>query len=330
MKKIIIYTILLIISIKLNVDLMINFYGSSSNNITTRYIAVAVGSCVPLLLFGILIMATAGKSIGKKMVEKETLSKDDFNKEKEYFRNIVKEYCPTELLFLNNLDIKNKTYVVLSLLNMYKNKIIDINDDGVKKLTDTTTNNIDNYVLSKIQNNAVYINSLDFNQFIMNKCISDNLIIKNNKISFFEKYVKNKSKYTEMIAGFFIIFPIIILVIAAVIFRANDQTLSDNSFKYFVLFVPIYACSSFYIISIFNSFAKSYEKNKESSFIRTSKGNDINKKLNGLKNFLLEFSDLENGEKEEIMLWDEYLIYSVMFDQNTKIYDDISKFITIN
>ena len=42
-------------------------------------------------------------------------------------------------------------------------------------------------------------------------------------------------------------------------------------------------------------------------------------KLEGLKKYLEDFSSLENKSEEELILWEDYLIYSVIFNQNEKI-----------
>ena len=52
-------------------------------------------------------------------------------------------------------------------------------------------------------------------------------------------------------------------------------------------------------------------------------GNEVNYKLDGLKNFIRDFSSLDERTKEEIILWDDYLIYSVIFGDNKKIYNEM-------
>ena len=62
-------------------------------------------------------------------------------------------------------------------------------------------------------------------------------------------------------------------------------------------------------------------KLKKNNGIRTLKGEEVNLKLEGLKNFLNDFSLLNEKSKEELIIWQDYLIYSVIFNQNTKIVD---------
>ncbi len=59
---------------------------------------------------------------------------------------------------------------------------------------------------------------------------------------------------------------------------------------------------------------------------RTSLGKEINLQLDGLKKFMEEFSNINNKESKYLVLWEDYLIYSVMFNINKKIQDDYSKY----
>lgn len=47
-------------------------------------------------------------------------------------------------------------------------------------------------------------------------------------------------------------------------------------------------------------------------YIRNDDGKSLYVKLNGLKNFLTDFSSIENKSKEDLILWEDYLIYSVL------------------
>ena len=42
-------------------------------------------------------------------------------------------------------------------------------------------------------------------------------------------------------------------------------------------------------------------------------------KLNGLKNFLTEFSVINERQIEEITMWDYYVIYAIIFDLKGKL-----------
>ena len=62
---------------------------------------------------------------------------------------------------------------------------------------------------------------------------------------------------------------------------------------------------------------------------RTKEAIEINTKLEGLKVFLREYSTLKDRESDEIALWEDYLIYSVIFKQNKKIISEYKKYFEI-
>ena len=72
-----------------------------------------------------------------------------------------------------------------------------------------------------------------------------------------------------------------------------------------------------------------YDEGKGRLYKRTSKGRELNLKLDGLKAYLKDYSLLEEREEKEIELWEDYLIYSVMFGQNKKIIEDFEKYMDI-
>ena len=62
---------------------------------------------------------------------------------------------------------------------------------------------------------------------------------------------------------------------------------------------------------------------------RTNKAKELNKKLEGLKNYLKNYSMLDEIEAEAISLWEDYIIYSVIFKQNKNILSDYKKYYEI-
>ena len=59
-------------------------------------------------------------------------------------------------------------------------------------------------------------------------------------------------------------------------------------------------------------------------------GKEIHEKLGGLKCFLKDFSKIEDKKRESIVLWDDYLIYSVLFGINKNIINEYKQMIKVN
>lgn len=86
---------------------------------------------------------------------------------------------------------------------------------------------------------------------------------------------------------------------------------------------PLFLLTS--IISIFVAIFKLIEQiiyfNK--NYTRTIKGNELLNKAYALKNYLKDYSLIKNRTEEEIVLWEDYLIYAIILDVNVKVKDEI-------
>lgn len=58
---------------------------------------------------------------------------------------------------------------------------------------------------------------------------------------------------------------------------------------------------------------------------RTVLGNETAEKIAGLLRFINDFSILSESEKEEVVLWEDYLVYAIVLDENEKIVREIGK-----
>lgn len=57
--------------------------------------------------------------------------------------------------------------------------------------------------------------------------------------------------------------------------------------------------------------------------VRTFKGKALAAQVMGLKNFIHDFSNLKQADKEQLALWDHFLIYAVVLEENTAIVNEI-------
>ena len=61
---------------------------------------------------------------------------------------------------------------------------------------------------------------------------------------------------------------------------------------------------------------KAFEKNK---FVKTQKGYELYSKVIGLKNYVQDYSNLSESELKEINIWEDYLIYAIIFNNTSKL-----------
>ena len=74
---------------------------------------------------------------------------------------------------------------------------------------------------------------------------------------------------------------------------------------------------------------KLFVESKGTIYKRNKEGKNLNKKIEQLKNFFNQYSMLSEREAKEVELWEDYLIYSVMFGHNKKIVEEYEKYIDI-
>ena len=285
-----------------------------------RYIFIASAS-IPISLIGSIILFIPIRlilSIIRKS-KKYQLSIDDFKKNNGYYRDLLKDYNPLELSYNNNYDLDDNSLIAM-LLYLEKKKVINLKDNKI-----SINDNIDN--LNEFEKK--FINSIDIDK---NK-IS---VSKSNIISLVDNSCKNKKLLTignipkkrfiiDLITSIFC------YILLFIIWKNINSILNavpsiENTFFQFSLIgimILILLLVIFYPFIIFTKYFILYAIINQKHSKRTDLGNEINYKLEGLKNFIRDFSTLDERSKEEIIIWDDYLIYSVLFGDNTKIYNEM-------
>lgn len=76
-----------------------------------------------------------------------------------------------------------------------------------------------------------------------------------------------------------------------------------------------------FFVSVFKLFYQIVFFNK--NYSRTAEGNKLLNKAYALKNYLKDFSVISTRTREELILWDYYMIYAVILDVNTTIENEL-------
>ena len=265
-----------------------------------------------------LLILYFGIKIGYKYYEKQKLSKNDFNKYKDYYRDILIGFNPLVLSFIDNLKITNFA-INAELLYLQKNKYIK--DDGelsvIKK--DDKLSLSEKYLLDNIESGSLNKISLFDLENLVSKDAKNKDLIK----------IKEKSKKSKTFLNIicFIIYYFVLFYSHKYVLNIFNLVGEDKIFIFIILYIIIYGTlflvPHIFIISKFTYWFK-FMKNP---YVRTEKGEDINIKLEGLKNYIKDFSILPERKKEELTVWGEYLIYATLFGYNNNVvnyYDKIT------
>ena len=308
-KLLFIFLIIFIIILLISLPELINNMGKYSfngikDNIIKYILKMNIASIIITCIFTLPLIVF--NSADKKTIS-YNLDKNDFGKYKNYYRDIIKDYSPAILSYIDDYKLNLKD-VISTILNLKLKKYIDIKDNKFIIVNNdySKLENNEQYILNNINKN---INIFTFQNIVLEEAINKGLI--ESKI--------NKSKIIKNI----IIYTIIIVLSMCLTFYLLSNNIVLIHFLLLILLTIIFPIYELYIISIILSFIKN-------RYVRTKKGKEINEKLEGLKNYLKDFSNLNEKDIEEIKLWEDYLIYSVLFNQNTNIINEIGSILQNN
>jgi len=256
---------------------------------------------------------------------KENMSKIDFSKDKEYYREILKKYSPQELSYIDDFKINARREIVAILLNLKLKQKIEINDNQII-IIDSKEEGLrktERFVLQNVKDGKVKIeNSGYIESYAQDEAIEDELIIKNTDMI---KRIKNiKAKRIVQIIVLVVLFVILCNNLEK-INQINNQTI-ETIFTILVIVISL-IIFGFLFVSPIITFV--YSLMQINSYHRTEKGEEVNKRIEGLKKYMIDYSLLNEKSKNELIIWEEYLIYSVIFDLNDTIVQEMSKLIEI-
>lgn len=271
---------------------------------------------VSLLKSFYLTILYIGVRIAYKKYSKEKLDKIDFQNNS-YYRDIIFKYSPAVLSYIDDFKLEEKD-IVATLMSLELKQKLSMKDQ-IKIINDSEENLDENekYIFKKLKNNTLKnINMLEFEEKVIKDCLDYNLLEENKDIKkkIIKKVIFSVCIYILIVVGFF-----------------NFPTFYNNipNKNIAILLLPvIFILFLIMIILPFSTivYIKSYYRmNKQNPYIRNKKARNINKKLEGLRKYVKDFSQLSESQYNEIILWEDYLIYSVILGQNSKIVKEIMK-----
>ena len=255
-----------------------------------------------------------GIRVAYRKYNKEKLDKIDF-KNNSYYRDIISKYSPAVLSYIDDFKLEEKD-IVATLMSLELKQKLTIKD-GIKIINDSEENLDENekYIFKKLKSNTLKnINMLEFEEKVKKDCLDYNLLEENKDIK--KKIIKK------------VIFTVCIYILIVVGFF-NFPTFYNNipNKNIAILLLPVMFILFFIMIILpFSTivYIKSYYRmNKQNPYIRNKQARNINEKLEGLRNYMKDFSQLSESQYNEIVLWEDYLIYSVILGQNSKIVKEI-------
>lgn len=243
----------------------------------------------------------------RKKEYKNQLSKIDYKNEGEYYRDILNGYSPFILSYIDNFIFEGKRDIIATVLNLKLKQVIKIENNTIIKLNkDINLEESERYILDNVSDGKIKITNIkELEQKIVTDAQDKELIeIKESSKVFDKKTFKNK----YMIS--FLISTIIFMILYGILSLVNNVF-----FTIMLILGTIIFCNPIFYIILYIIKYYSYKP----KIRRTNKGEEINIKLEGLKNYIQEYSKLEEKNTKDMLLWEEYLIYSVIFNINDNV-----------
>ena len=235
---------------------------------------------VSLLKSFYLTILYIGVRIAYKKYSKEKLDKIDFQNNS-YYRDIIFKYSPAVLSYIDDFKLEEKD-IVATLMSLELKQKLSMKDQ-IKIINDSEENLDENekYIFKKLKNNTLKnINMLEFEEKVIKDCLDYNLLEENKDIKkkIIKKVIFSVCIYILIVVGFF-----------------NFPTFYNNipNKNIAILLLPvIFILFLIMIILPFSTivYIKSYYRmNKQNPYIRNKKARNINKKLEGLRNYMKDF-----------------------------------------
>ncbi len=228
---------------------------------------------------------------------------------KDYYRNILKGYSPLELSYIDNFKIDLPKDIVSVFLNLKLKGIIELDEKNIIiKDYKITLDEEEKYLLTKVIDGKITM----VDEFELEKIVKDSCL--NKKLIEYKDMKFSKPLFIIFIILFIIIFTIFLLFSFSVEDIDNTLAIPLASLIGILMVLIISIVPLFFFIYLF--------KRGLNPFFRSKKGEEVNIKLEGLKNYLKDFSLNSKRKIEEVVLWEDYLIYSVIFNQNKNLIND--------
>jgi hypothetical protein len=280
----------------------------------------------------VVIVIFIAAKFGLKMYKKEMVDYRTADKDFVYYRDKLGGHSPGEISYVNDYEIDIKKDVIATILILKTKNKIDFHDDKIVIIDESTKDLSKNeaFVLNSIlQNNNLFSQKDTYTKLVIEDAIDNKLIIDKGKAS--TKLIK---QVLRLILIYFILFFSKDLILS--FFNYVDYNKIDNvlisiiscvlliALILIVVFMFVYSIFAFVTLFTYSVKASSFK------YIRTTSGKNLFTKASALKLFLKDFSSLQNKELKYINIWDDYLVYSVLFDQNEKVIDYVYRMINNN
>ena len=283
----------------------------------------------------------------------------------DYFRDRFTGITPSEISLLTDLEIETKKDLAASILNLYNKKLLsfdskhkmvinkDVNVDHLKES--------DKLLYSYLLNNNLNIVSVkEWKKVSTKEAIDDGYIQEKSRSS---RYGFSNSLLTifrwvgilfaaGIIGGAYLVTPVGQKLMdkmetydkitediedqnVIIDMIKEDKEFRQLTYDVYVESIPVVIVGTFAVIALFALFSMPFYLrarkityffvDANDKYERTNEGKILVEQIVGMKNFVHDFSNLSQSQKEEVVLWNDFIIYAILLEENEKIIHEILK-----
>lgn len=287
-----IYIILSLISCCFNIleELALNnisFNYSFGGMIIFSIVILFISSLLVIIGHIPIIIIYIAFRVGRRKANKGKLSKIDYKNENIYFRDILKGYSSAELSYLDSFNINEVNNIAATLLGLQLKGVIELDqqeDKIIIKEHKTKLNSSETYIINNIKNGKLNnFESLNYTDLVKKDALESGLL---------KQTRMNKKTLVKIIIVNTILFFASFLLGMFLFFNTTNSNQMGNSLTIVGIVLIMIAAIIIVPFSIFLIITYVL-KSITNSYKRTSVGEEINIKLEGLKNYIKEYSLLK-------------------------------------
>lgn len=259
---------------------------------------VIVIACIPLYYF---IYNHIEKRKTKRIENSIIMENINFK----YYRDIIEEYSPAMLSFLLDGIELRKDFTV-SVIYLINKGYLKLTEDNKFERTNKSCSELpeDLQLLCNNFEDMLYIPKVQFEENHKQSELKRQWFDSIEKVAIESGLVIERK--TWKMTSFLIVLCILEMIYA--LFIENVGLICTSIILVLVLiFTKMWA----------------FDKNK---WIKTQEGYEIYTKIIGLKNYIKDYSMLSESELKEIAIWDDYLIYAIIFNNTSKLNEKTMEF----
>ncbi len=287
--------------------------------------------------YGFLTIMNISKKLGRMANEKK-LPKNFLKAKSQltYYRKVIDNYSPGVLSYIDDFEL-GMNDIAATIMSLKLKGKIDITNNEIKVINNDTSNLklSEKYILENIQNINSSLLLNNFKEIVIHESTNNNLV-KMKADTLASKIGKMVFKISYQVISFMI--SIFLWTVLIALFYEFAQNSGMDGIEWYenllvtLALIPLLpvVCGAYGILAMFFTMIVEYLRlSRKPTITRTLEGEKLNEKLDALRRFLEEYSLIGTRNIAEIELWEDYLMYSAIFNINKKVTNEILEIVSV-